>query len=143
LGVITIRLKAKGVLAGWVNENHIHDIGKWMFAFVIFWAYIAFSQFILIWYANLPEETGFYLHRFNGNWLPVSIFLLVGKFFFPFFVLLPRDSKRSERLLLPMGIYLLICQWIDYMWIAQPEFFKDGPMIGWIELGFFGKSTAS
>lgn len=135
MAVIAIRLRQNGVLAGWMNENHVHDLGKWMFAFTVFWAYIAFSQFMLIWYANMPEETGFYLKRFEGGWLYLSVFLLVGKFFLPFFVLLPRDAKRNERLIVPMGIYILACQWIDYLWIAQPEFFKDGPRVGWIELG--------
>jgi hypothetical protein len=106
-----------------------------MFAFVIFWAYIGFSQFMLLWYANLPEEIGYFLHRFHGSWFYVSLFLLIGKFLLPFLIMLPRGSKRNPRLLAVMGTYMLICQWIDVMWMVQPEFFKEGPVFGWMEIG--------
>jgi hypothetical protein len=142
IGVVTILAKRAGKLDGIVNENHLHDIGKFMFAFTVFWAYIGFSQFMLIWYANLPEETGYFLRRFAEGWLPVSIFLLVGKFMVPFFLLMPRDAKRNENLLLGVGIFMLFAQWVDMMWIVQPEFFHDGPQFGLPELGttagFFG-----
>jgi len=133
--LITLYFRSKGKLDGIVNENHLHDLGKFMFAFTIFWAYIGFSQFMLIWYANLPEETTYYIHRFNHNWMYVSIFLLVGKFLVPFFLLLPRDAKRSEKMLAIVGVWMMIAQWIDVMWMVQPEFFKDGPQFGIIEIG--------
>jgi hypothetical protein len=133
--VLTLLIKRTGKLDGIVNENHIHDLGKFMFAFTIFWAYIGFSQFMLIWYANLPEETGYFLRRFHEGWACISVFLLVGKFMVPFFLLLPRDAKRKENLLLGVGIFMLIAQWIDMMWIVQPEFFRDGPKFGVIEAG--------
>jgi hypothetical protein len=139
--VLAIYLRDQGYLKDIVNDNHIHDLGKFMFAFTIFWAYIAFSQFMLIWYANLPEETGYYIKRFEGPWLNVSIFLLVGKFFFPFFFLLPRDVKRNSKRLVFIGVFMLVAQWIDVLWMVQPQFFKV-PMFGWIEagvtLGFIG-----
>lgn len=135
LGVLTVYLKRKGVLTGLVNENHLHDIGKLMFAFTVFWAYIGFSQFMLIWYANLPEETGYFLHRFSGSWFYISVFLLIGKFLVPFFFLLPRDAKRNESLLLGVGSFMLFAQWVDVLWLVQPEFSAQGPRIGWIELG--------
>lgn len=135
--IVTILLKWAGKLDGIVNSNHIHDLGKYMFAFTVFWAYIGFSQFMLIWYANMPEETMYFLHRFNGGWLYVSIFLLVGKFLVPFFLLLPRDAKRNEKLLLGVGIFMLIAQWIDVLWMVQPQFKSavDGPIVSWIEIG--------
>jgi hypothetical protein len=140
--VLTLLAKRTGKLDGIVNENHIHDLGKFMFAFTVFWAYIAFSQFMLIWYANLPEETGYFLRRFTEGWMPISVFLLVGKFCVPFFLLLPRDAKRNEPLLMFVGVFMLAAQWIDMMWVVQPEFFHDGPKFGMIEigttLGFFG-----
>src|SRR5690606_22754739 len=114
--LVSIYLKRKGLLEGIVNENHLHDLGKFMFAFTVFWAYIGFSQFMLIWYANLPEETGYYLRRFDGGWMNVSIFLLVGKFMVPFFALLPREAKRSERRLILVGLWMLVAQWIDVLW---------------------------
>lgn len=133
--IMTVYMLSKQKLTGIVNDNHLHDLGKWMFAFTVFWAYIAFSQFMLIWYANLPEETGYYLRRFHGDWKWVSLFLLMGKFLVPFFVLLPREAKRNPRILVGVGIFMLIAHWIDLMWIVQPEFFADGPRFGWAEIG--------
>jgi hypothetical protein len=133
--IMTVYMLSRQKLTGIVNDNHLHDLGKFMFAFTIFWAYIAFSQFMLIWYANLPEETGYYLHRFHGDWKWVSLFLLIGKFMVPFFILLPREAKRNPRILLGVGIFMLIAHWIDLMWIVQPEFFSDGPRFGWAEIG--------
>lgn len=135
LCLLTLYLKAKGHLEGIVNDNHLHDIGKFMFAFTVFWAYISFSQFMLIWYANLPEETGYYLKRFHGGWMYVSLFLLIGKFLVPFLVLLPRDAKRNTTLLGLMACFMLVAQWVDVLWMIQPEFFQMGPKIGWIEIG--------
>jgi hypothetical protein len=133
--LVTLYLRSKGRLDGIVNENHLHDLGKYMFAFTVFWAYIGFAQFMLIWYANMPEETRYFIHRFNASWMYVSAFLLFGKFMVPFFLLLPRDSKRSDRMLAIAGIFMMIAQWIDVMWMVQPEFFKDGPRFGIIEIG--------
>ncbi len=133
--IIAVLLRRNGMLVGIVTDDHLHDLGKFMFAFTVFYAYIAFSQFMLIWYANLPEETSYFMHRMTGSWMPVSIFLLVGKFMIPFFFLLPRESKRSEKMLLGVGTFMLIANWIDMLWIVQPEFFHEGPKFGWIELG--------
>lgn len=133
--LIVLYLRARGLLTPFVNDNHLHDLGKFMFAFTVFWAYIGFCQFLLIWYANLPEETTYYLHRFEGSWFSVSLFLLIGKFLVPFFILLPRGSKRNPRTLAGVAVFMLVAQWIDDLWMVQPEFFKDGPQLGWIELG--------
>lgn len=133
--LLTIYLRGKGKLEGIVNDNHLHDLGKLMFAFTVFWAYIGFSQFMLIWYANLPEETGYFLHRLHGGWFWVSFFLLVGKFLTPFFILLPRENKRNTKILVGVAIWMLVSQWIDVLWMVQPEFFKEGPLFGWMELG--------
>jgi hypothetical protein len=133
--LVTLYLRAHRKLDGIVNENHLHDLGKFMFAFTVFWAYIGFSQFMLIWYANLPEETSYFIHRFHGNWMYVSAFMLVGKFMTPFFFLLPRGSKRDDRMLAFVGVFMMIAQWIDVMWMVQPEFFAEGPKFGWIEIG--------
>lgn len=140
--LLTIYFKRKGLLEGVVNENHLHDLGKFMFAFTVFWAYIGFSQFMLIWYANLPEETGYYLNRAHQGWLPFSVVVLFAKFLVPFFVLMPRDAKRNEKVLLFVGVFMLLFQWFDVMWLVQPQFFKEGPQFSWVEpgitLGFLG-----
>lgn len=133
--LLTVYMLKKGSLVGIVNDNHLHDLGKFMFAFTVFWAYIGFSQFMLIWYANLPEETMYFMHRTHGGWLWVSIFLLVGKFLVPFFALLPRDNKRNPKVLAYVAIWMLFAQWVDMSWLIQPQFFTEGPVFSWIELG--------
>jgi hypothetical protein len=135
--LLTVFLKSKGKLEGIVNDNHLHDLGKFMFAFTVFWAYIGFSQFMLIWYANLPEETGYFLRRFTDSWFYLSVFLLLGKFMVPFFLLLPRDSKRNPKMLGFVACWMLFAQWVDFMWLVQPEFYKDGPRFGFLEIGTF------
>jgi hypothetical protein len=135
--LLVLYLRGKGKLTGIVNDNHLHDLGKFMFAFTVFWAYIGFSQFMLIWYANLPEETSYFAHRMADGWFWVSAFLLIGKFMTPFFLLLPRDAKRSPKMLAVVGCWMLFAQWMDVLWMVQPEFFRDGPHIGIIEIGMF------
>ncbi len=133
--LLTLKLKCKGHLDAFVNDNHYHDLGKFMFAFTVFWAYIGFSQFMLIWYANLPEETGYYIRRLSGGWIGVSLFLLVGKFILPFFMLLPRDAKRNPKILGAVACFMMVAQWIDMLWLVQPEFYSEGPRLNWIDLG--------
>lgn len=135
-GIMLVFLRRRGMLTGIVNDNHLHDVGKFMFAFTVFWAYIGFSQFMLIWYANLPEETGYFIKRMSTPWMPLSIFLLVGKFLVPFFFLMRRSAKRTESILFYTGIFMLIAQYMDLVWIVQPEFFNEkGLHLGWIEIG--------
>ncbi len=83
--------------------EHFHDLGKLMFAFVVFWSYIAFSQFMLQWYANMPEETNWFAERLDHGWLPLSRVLVIGHFAVPFFFLLMRDVKRHRGGLLGLG----------------------------------------
>ncbi len=135
IAIVTIYLRRQGALQGIVNENHLHDLGKFMFAFSVFYAYIAFSQFMLIWYANLPEETGYFLRRMNGSWMWITVFLLIGKFLVPFIWLLPREAKRDEKTLVRVGIWMLIAHWVDIFWLVGPEFSAQAPQLGWIEIG--------
>jgi len=111
---------------GWIPRaitiEHYHDLGKLMFAFTMFWAYIAFSQYMLIWYANLPEETGWFLRRQSGEWTWFSWFLLVGHFIVPFLYLISRGIKRRKRLLIPAALWLIAMHWIDLYYLIVPEF---------------------
>jgi len=116
----------EGVSVPMIREDHLHDLGKFLFAFSIFWAYIAFSQFMLIWYANLPEETGYFIRRMQGSWMGVGYFLLLGKFLLPFFFLLTRSAKRNPRILGFVASFMLLAHWVDVLWLIQPEFF-EGP----------------
>jgi hypothetical protein len=110
-----------GALTTYVNANHYHDLGKMMFAFVIFWAYIGFSQFMLIWYADIPEETYWYHWRFEGDWRTVSIVLLVCHFVIPFFGLLSRHVKRNKTGLAFWAVWLLTIHYVDLYWIVFPK----------------------
>jgi hypothetical protein len=134
LWVITLR--KKGVLAPFVNENHYQDLGKLMFAFLVFWGYIAFSQYMLIWYANQPEETAYMMTRVNGDWRHISQALMLFKFVIPFFLIVSRWSKRWENYLLAMTLWFLAAQWLDIYWMVFPTFYKT-PVFGWMEVGMF------
>lgn len=142
LAIMVIWLKRRGLLNGLVNENHIHDIGKLMFAFTVFYAYIAFSQFMLIWYANLPEETIFFAHRAHGGWMAVSMSLLIFKFVVPFLLLLPRQAKRDDGHMARVAVLLLVMQYVDVFWLVYPNFSHEKatfPLWGiGIFLGFLG-----
>lgn len=115
-------LQASGHLNGAVTEEHFHDIGKYLFGFVFFWAYIAFSQYLLIWYGNLPEETVWYLRRQQGAWLAPSLVLLFGHFLLPFLGLITRDLKKKRAILLFWALWLLAMRWVDLYWLIMPEF---------------------
>ncbi|MCB0362718.1 MAG: molybdopterin oxidoreductase, partial [Bdellovibrionales bacterium] len=115
--LLILYLHRKGLLKSVVNENHLHDLGKFLFAFTVFWAYIAFSQYMLIWYANLPEETIFYLPRVEHSWLFVSLSLLIFKFIVPFLALLPRWAKRTPAHLAAVSILILVMQYVDIYWL--------------------------
>jgi hypothetical protein len=132
----------KGLLTGYVDDNHLHDLGKFMFAFTVFWAYIAYSQYMLIWYANLPEETVFYLPRVAGPWAWVSAALLLFKFVVPFLALLPRWAKRSHSQLAVIAVLLLVMQYVDLFWLVYPNLNSESVLLGLPEvliwLGFVG-----
>lgn len=131
-----VYLHKQGILSGFVNENHMHDLGKFLFAFTVFYAYIAFSQFMLIWYANLPEETAFFLHRAHGGWMGVSFSLLIFKFIVPFLLLLPRAAKRNFGHLVRVSCLILVMQFVDLYWLIYPNFHKSPVFPIW-EIGLF------
>lgn len=142
LMLIIIWVRRKGLVKGYVTEDHMHDVGKYLKAFTVFWAYIAFSQFMLIWYANIPEETEFFIMRAQNGWLPISLMLLVFKFIVPFIALLPKWAKRNESHLIVVSILILVMQYVDIYWLVYPNFNEGQFTFGWIEIaifiGFFG-----
>ncbi len=120
--LILFYMKKKGFIQGYYSAEHIHDVAKFLKGFTVFWAYIAFSQFMLIWYANIPEETEYFLMRAQNGWMGVSMLLLVGKFIIPFLALLPRGNKRSPVVLVSISIWILIMQYVDVYWMVAPNF---------------------
>lgn len=118
--LVLAMLSNAGKLKSVVTPEHFHDMGKMMLAFTVFWAYIAFCQYFLIWYSNIPEETAFYNLRQQGDWRYLSIFLVLGHFVVPFLVLLFRGVKRTPRLLAFVAAWLLIMHAVDLFYIVRP-----------------------
>jgi hypothetical protein len=121
LSILSVGLQTAGYFKRVSTVEHRHDVGKLLFGFTVFWAYIAFSQFFLIWYANIPEETIFFRERMTEAWMPVSALLLVGHFIFPFGFLLSRHVKRSAFGLRFGAATLLAMHWLDLYWLVMPN----------------------
>ena len=124
-------------LGGLLDKNHLHDLGKFLMGMTLFWAYIAFSQYMLIWYANLPEETTFFVPRSKGPWMFVSIALIVLKFAVPFLCLLPRWVKRNFKTISALSILILIMQYVDIYWLIYPAYNPDSLVWGFLDIGLF------
>ncbi len=137
LALVIVLMKNSPWISGYVTEEHQHDIGKFLKGFTVFWAYIAFSQFMLIWYANIPEETEFYIIRSLNGWMPLSFGLLIFRFIVPFLVLLPRSSKRTNSILVPIAVLVLVMQYLDLYWLVYPNFNEGVPKFGFWEVGMF------
>jgi hypothetical protein len=134
LALIVLGIQRTGRLTHSITPEHYHDIGKWMFAFTFFWAYTAFSQFMLQWYGNMPEETHWYKYRMFGEWQWVSIAMLVGFWAFPFVFLLSRWTKRIVPSLVFFSVWQLVFHWLDLYWNVMPSYqwqvaFHDGARI--------------
>jgi len=122
-----------------MNLEHFHSVGKFLLAFTAFWAYIAFSQFLLIWIANVPEEVPWYILRIRGPWGGVGAFLALFQFLVPFFLLLSRDLKRSPRALAGVAAWLLLAHWVDLYWLVMPHLDPGGPRLSpWDLTAFVG-----
>jgi hypothetical protein len=126
LAVVAVAMRRAGLLETIISAEHLQDVGKFLFAFMAFWAYIAFSQFLLIWYANLPEETIWYRARLTGSWEMVSILLMAGHFGIPFLYLMGRDVKRRGWTLALGGVWLLAMHFVDLYWQVMPTLHPEG-----------------
>lgn len=140
VGIFAFLVLAVGLLqeAGYVKQvihkGHYHTLGMLLFAFMVFWAYIAFSQYFLIWYANIPEETIWYLHRMHGTWSNLSLILAVGHFGIPFFFLMPRAIKENPRLLMAGAAWMLLMHLADIYWLVMPNLYDHGPHFGLLDV---------
>lgn len=132
--LMLLYFRKQGVVQGYYTDDHIHDVAKFLKGFTVFWAYIAFSQYMLIWYANIPEETEFYLMRAQGGWMAISLSLLFFKFIVPFLALLPRGQKRDPQQLLWICGLILVMQYIDVYWLVYPNFFEGHVTFGFYEV---------
>jgi len=118
-----IKLQDWGYLKGAVTDDHLHDLGKWMFGMSVFWAYIWVSQYILIWYANIPEETEYYVLR-HHEWNFVFFANLFINFFVPFFALMTRKAKRNRKVLTTVACILLVGHFVDIYLMVAPKVFE-------------------
>jgi hypothetical protein len=120
VALLLITLRGKGKLEGVVTKEHFHDVGKLLFTFTVFWAYIAFSQYFLTWYSNIPEETHFFIYRTFGGWKPLGVLLLVGHFIIPFLLLISRHVKKNPMLLSVGAAWAILMHLADMFWIVRP-----------------------
>jgi len=128
LGVLTlsaIKLKEKGYLHSAIGKDHFYSLGTLMFAFTVFWGYIAFSQYMLMWYGNLPEETFWFMQRWDGGWKIVSILLIITHFIVPFFALISYEAKTNIKRLKFMSIWILCVHFLDMYWLIMPSMSRN------------------
>jgi hypothetical protein len=137
IAIILILLRKSGYMS-WVNNSHLHNLGQLIFGFSIFWTYVWFSQFLLIYYANMSEETVYFYKRFNSYefWFYLNLVL---NFLAPVLLLMDRDNKRAENVLLFVSIVVVIGHWVDYYQMIMPGVFefgtKSGSGFGILEIG--------
>ena len=135
VAVITARrLSAEAPMASVFNPGHFHDFGKLLFAFSMVWAYFTFSQFLIIWSANLPEEIPWYQHRLHHGWEFLAIALVACHFVVPFIVLLSRKTKRNATILARMALWLIAARFLDLFFLIGPEAYPEGLRVSWIDL---------
>ncbi len=130
-------LRWKGYLATVISKEHFHDLGKLLYGFNVFWAYIAFSQYFLIWYANIPEETIWFGQHFHGSWNTVGIFLAVAHFAIPFLVFMSRHAKRNLPFHALVAGWMLMVHYVDTVWMISPNLHPQGLSIYWVDVSVF------
>jgi len=132
--IVVMRLLADHKpLSDVITPNHFHDLGNLLLAFVMLWAYIAFSQYLIIWSGNLPEEIPWYLHRTAGGWKWISLFLIIFHFFIPFLLLLSRRTKRRAQVISIVAGAMLFIRLVDLFWLVTPAFYQTGLRIHWMD----------
>jgi hypothetical protein len=140
--LVCLGFRRAGILTNSITIEHYHDLGKWLFCLTAFYTYIAFSQYLLIWYANLPEETIFYRVRSHGMWLPISLALPFIRFIIPFFILLCRPAKRNLTIIGLIAGWSLIMEFLDLYWVVMPVHYPEGPQIHWLDFATLGATVS-
>jgi hypothetical protein len=127
--ILAILLRRSGHFREVLTDLHLLNLGKLIFAFSTFWMYIWFSQYLLIWYANIPEEVTYFVNREQGTWVVFTVVNVVFNWAIPFVVLLPQWTKKNEGLLLRVCVIVLTGRWIDLSWMILPPFMRQGPEV--------------
>jgi hypothetical protein len=133
--IVLAVLDRSGVAGEILKPRHFHDLGKLLLAFTMLWAYLSFSQFLIIWSGNLPEEIPWYVRRTTGSWGYVAIALVVGHFMLPFAMLLSQDLKKRSRALARVAMFIILMRMVDLIWLVAPEFRPGtGFPIHWMDI---------
>jgi len=135
--IFLLMMRENGPLARVATPSHVKDLGTLLFAFTIFMTYIGFSQYMLIWYANLPEETVYFFKRQEGGWVWLFLALPLFKFAIPFFGLLSQSAKKNATWLITVCALVLVGQFLDIYWMIMPSLHPQIVLIGWMEIGIF------
>lgn len=136
--ILGLLLRKRGPMQGTFTDDHLHDLGKLSLGFSCFWMYIWFSQYMLIWYTNIPEETSYYMPRVQGPWAPLMVLNIVLNWVVPFLILLPRACKRSESVMMKVAVVVLIGRWVDLYVMISPSTLGPTPMFGIWEVASVG-----
>jgi len=121
-------------ISGVIQTKHFHDLGNLMFAFVLLWAYVSFSQFFIIWSGNLPEEITWYMHRLHGGWGAMAMVIVVFHFFVPFSLLLLRKTKQRSKVLVKIAVAMFFMRFVDLFWTVAPNFNEGKFGIHWMDI---------
>jgi hypothetical protein len=132
--VAVVLLSGHEPLSSFLGARHLHDLGKMLFAFTMVWAYVTFSQYLIVWSGDLPEEISWYLARFRGGWGWVGLAVLLLNFVLPFLLLLSREANRNPRLLSSAAILLVVMRFVDVAWLILPAFSKGAFRFHWLNL---------
>jgi hypothetical protein len=132
--LVVTRLAKRAPFAGVVLPSHVHDLGNLLLAFVMLWAYVGFSQFVIIWSGNLAEEVSWYLHRTQGGWEVIAVLLLAVHFALPFVFLLSRVTKRRLPILSVLAGLLIVMHWLDLFWLVVPAFHPAKLRLHWMDI---------
>lgn len=133
--MITLHLKGKGHME-FVNDSHMHDLGKWMFAVSFLWSYLWFAQFMLIWYSNIPEEITYFKARIDHHKVMYFTMFFIN-FALPMLFLMSRDAKRNKNFLMIVGFIIFFTHWVDAFMLVFPGTVGEHATIGWMEIGMF------
>jgi hypothetical protein len=129
LVLVIAALQKAGYLQETITTEHYHIMGKWLLSFTVFWAYIGFSQYMLIWYANMPEETEYFIRRNTESWNALSLFLVIGRFFVPFAILLLRSPKKKPQRLCLIAAWIVFMQMVDLYIVILPALHGVGVLV--------------
>lgn len=133
LVAVLVLLSKREPFASFLTRQHYHDIGNLMLAFTMLWAYMSFSQFLIIWAENLPDEIPWYVRRFSGGWGYIAWTIAIFHFFVPFFLLLLRFVKKNPTRLRTLAIWIIIMHILDVFWIVEPAFRQRGLEVSWTD----------